>query len=211
MVEIGSYEVYLFIEHSELQIWRSNCFDMVTKPVSAATQYRKQSAVLKHPPPQKPRPVIWLGLLLTIMLSHTVSAGPTLGEPILGGRLLVANDGYVTAEFLGSDAGYFNSLYLHSPNGAADFLFNKRTPLDVGPVELGWFSAGSELIFRLDVRNTGLSFFTGDAGRNIDGIAHALATTILDDAATYITEVGFEDLRGGGDLDPAHPGGGADR
>ena len=151
--------------------------------------------------PQKPRHLIWLGLLLTIMLSHTASAGPTLGEPILGGRMLVANDGYVTAEFLGSDAGYFNSLYLVSPNESAEFLFKKSTPLNLGPVDLGWFSAGTELIFRLDVRNTGLSFFTGDADRNDDGLAHALATTVLDDAGTYITTVGFEDLFGGGDLD----------
>ena len=115
--------------------------------------------------------------------------------------MLVANDGYVTAEFLGSDAGYFNSLYLDSPDADARFVFDKETPLNLGPVDLGRFAAGTELIFRLDVRNTGLSFFTGDADRNIDGIAHALATTMLDDAGTYITTVGFEDLRGGGDLD----------
>ncbi len=36
---------------------------------------------------------------------------------------------------------------------------------------------------------------------NDDGLAHALATTILDEAGTYITTVGFEDLLGGGDLD----------
>ncbi|MGB5494480.1 MAG: DUF4114 domain-containing protein [Sedimenticolaceae bacterium] len=152
-------------------------------------------------PPQKPRQVIWLGLLLTIMLSHTVAAGPTLGQPVLGGRMLVANDGYVTAEFLGSDAGYFNSLYLDMPDAEDRFVFNKSTPLDLGPVDLGWFSAGTELIFRLAVHNTGLSFFTGDADRNDDGLAHALATTVLDDAGTYITTVGFEDLFGGGDLD----------
>ena len=157
--------------------------------------------MMKVLPPPQPRAVIWLGLLLAIMLNHSVSAGPTLGEPILGGRMLVANDGYVTAEFLGSDAGYFNSLYLDSPDADARFVFDKETPLDLGPVDLGRFAAGTELIFRLDVRNTGLSFFTGDADRNIDGIAHALATTMLDDAGTYITTVGFEDLRGGGDLD----------
>ena len=152
-------------------------------------------------PSQEPRRLLGLGLLLAILFSQTVAAGPTLGEPILGGRMLVANDGYVTAEFLGSDAGYFNSLYLKSPVADARFIFNKRTPLDQGPISLGEFSAGTELIFRLFVHNTGLSFFTGDADRNIDGIAHALATTIRDDAGTYITTVGFEDLYGGGDLD----------
>lgn len=157
--------------------------------------------MIKDLPIQKRRAVIWLGLLLAILLSHPVAAGPVLGEPILGGRMLVKNDGLVTAEFLGSDAGYFNSLYLLIPDAVDRFVFDKRTPLDQGTIPLGEFSAGTELIFRLDVRNTGLSFFTGEANRNIDGIAHALATTIIDDAGTYITTVGFEDLRGGGDLD----------
>ena len=157
--------------------------------------------MIKDVPPQKQRRLLGLGLVLAILLSQTVAAGPMLGEPILGGRMLVANDGYVTAEFLGSDAGYFNSLYLESPVAGARFIFDRRAPLDQGPISLGEFSAGTELIFRLDVRNTGLSFFTGDADRNDDGVAHALATTILDEAGTYITTVGFEDLYGGGDLD----------
>jgi hypothetical protein len=65
---------------------------------------------------------------------------------------------------------------------------------------LGWFAAGTDLIFRLDVHDTGLSYLTGDASRNPDGIAHALATTIFEDDA-YLTTVGFEDLYGGGDRD----------
>ena len=138
-------------------------------------------------PSRMPRRLLGLGLLLAILLSQTVAAGPTLGEPILGGRMLVANDGYVTAEFLGSDAGYFNSLYLESPVAGARFIFDRRAPLDQGPISLGEFSAGTELIFRLDVRNTGLSFFTGDADRNDDGLAHALATTIVDEAGTAST------------------------
>ena len=66
----------------------------------------------------------------------------------------------------------------------------------------GWFAAGTELTFRLDVRNTGISFFTGDGSLNPDGLPHALAITRFDnELRLFVTRVGFEDLRGGGDRD----------
>jgi len=138
-------------------------------------------------------------VLVLSLIAAKAHAGVVLGEPILGGQLLVAEDGYVTAEFLGSNAGYFNTLYL--ADGAGDVrLFDKHTPLGQGPVNLGWFTADTELTFRLAVRNTGLDFYSGAADRNPDGLAHVLATTVLD-AGTLVTTVGFEDLLGGGDLD----------
>lgn len=146
--------------------------------------------------------ITFLLLMLSLMmLARPADAGATLDEPILGGRMLVATDGFVTAEFLGSDAGYFNTLYLDLAGDTDVYLFDKSSSLTQGPIDLGWFTAGTELIFRLDVSNTGESFFTGDADRNRDGLAHALAISILDDAGEYVTTVGFEDLLGGGDLD----------
>jgi hypothetical protein len=138
--------------------------------------------------------------LLLLCLAQVTHAGVILGEPILGGRLLVEGDGYVTAEFLGSDAGYFNTLYLDTPTTISGPLFSKNSPTGVPPIELGRFDPGTELVFRLDVRNTGDSFFTGDADRNVDGLAHASAITLLDDSL-FTTTVGFEDLVGGGDND----------
>ena len=56
--------------------------------------------------------------------------------------------------------------------------------------------------FRLDVLNTGDSFFTGEGLLNPDGLPHALAVTRFDeDLGLFVTQVGFEDLLGGGDLD----------
>ncbi len=56
-----------------------------------------------------------LAFFSTWMLAGTVHAGlileaPDLGVSILGGSMLVADDGHVQAEFLGSDAGYFNTI-----------------------------------------------------------------------------------------------------
>ena len=49
--------------------------------------------------------------------------------------------------------------------------------------------------------DTTLNFFTGSPARNLDGLAHARAITTIALGNSYLTTVGFEDLRGGGDLD----------
>lgn len=139
-----------------------------------------------------------------------------LDTEILGGRLFVAEDGKeVTATFLGSDAGYYNTLYLSSPRVSVDplFIFDRDGIFDQDgeriyhedgePTTLSLgssFGAGEELIFSLYVKNTGNTFYTGDSSRNPDDLAHASAITSLVDGL-YVTEVGFEDLYGGGDKD----------
>ncbi len=142
-----------------------------------------------------------LAFISGLLLAGSVHAGPILDTPILGGSLLVAADGAVEARFLGSDAGYFNTLYLVTGSAlGTNKIFDKKTPFDT-LVSLGNFDAGTELVFRLFVRNTGLNFFSGDPSRNIDGLPHALAVTTLLQNGSYLTTVGFEDLRGGGDQD----------
>lgn len=141
--------------------------------------------------------------LLTLALwvfFNTAQAGAILDTPILGGTLVVANSGQVTATYLGSDAAYISSLYLVSPTGSS-LLFWKGSTVG-GVLDLGTFAAGTELTFRLDVSNTKQSFYTGDGTRNPDGLAHALAVTHFDPASRlYLTTIGFEDLFGGGDRD----------
>jgi len=148
-----------------------------------------------------------LALISTLMLAGTAQASllldnPILDTPILGGNFLVATDGYLVATFLGSDAGYFNTLYLDSPDSSWDAskIFDKSTGYGAS-INLGEFQAGTELIFRLFVAQTGLIFYSGDGSSNPDGLAHATATTTLLDNGIYLTTVGFEDLLGGGDLD----------
>jgi len=129
-----------------------------------------------------------------------------LDTEILGGRFFVANDGDVTAKFLGSDASYFNTLYLSSPvNGDPIFIFDRSysdpDSISLGSLlGLGSFDAGTELVFSLYVENTDKTFFTGNGSNNPDGLAHALAVTSLT-GEDYLTKVGFEDLYGGGDKD----------
>ena len=150
--------------------------------------------------------VLIVGIVIALGVSRPAVAGVILDEPILGGSLLVATDGPVTATFLGSDAGYFNTLYLDLGELGPDHydvqIFDKLSPLNGEFIFEGSFIAGTELIFRLDVSNTGKSFFTGDLLRNPDLLAHAEAITTFDEeSGKYVTRVGFEDLLDGGDLD----------
>jgi Domain of unknown function (DUF4114)/PEP-CTERM motif len=147
-------------------------------------------------------------LLLTLLLAGTVQAGLMLDDSlldtdILGGRFFVADDGAVEATFLGSDAGYFNTLFLYSPAPSVPggiYLFDKDSDYGAS-VDLGEFDAGTELVFRLLVKNTGLNFYSGAGSDNPDSLPHAMAVTTLLSDDSYLTTVGFEDLRGGGDLD----------
>ena len=125
-----------------------------------------------------------------------------LNQEILGGKLFVAEDGDVTATFLGSDASYLNTLYLISPSETFIFDKNSGSPSDESPgfIALGSFDAGTELLFRLDVdvqhdEYIDYKFHTGDGSNNPDSLAHARAVTSLVDGI-YVTEVGFEDLFG---------------
>jgi hypothetical protein len=142
-----------------------------------------------------------VALFFSSIMTGAVNAGVILNTPIQGGALLVATDGNVYAEFLGSSAGYFNTIFLDLPVGSPDVkVYDKYDPVDGSLLDLGYFTEKTELIFRIDVFNTGLSFFSGDSSRNPDGLAHVEAITTLEDGI-YFTSIGFEDLLGGGDKD----------
>lgn len=130
-----------------------------------------------------------VALSLTLGLLVIPSIAQAAG--VLGGNLSVQNDGDVIVTFGGSDAGYTSTLYL----GETAIFSNQAAAGST--VNLGNFAAGTELNFRLEVQNTGNVFFTGAGANNIDGIAHATVENI----GTNLTQVGFEDLLGGGDKD----------
>jgi len=113
-----------------------------------------------------------------------------------GDKIIVATDGEVVAKFLGHTAAYTNDLYLDSPGNSLGIIFtNQTTPVGT-EVSLGNFTAGTELIFRLHVRNTLDDFYTGPNFRNPDGHAHA---DVVQSYGGYddVTGVFFEDLYNG--------------
>jgi hypothetical protein len=131
-------------------------------------------------------------LALTIALcgiSMVARAG--LADP-----MYVQQPGNVTLTYLGYEAAYTNTLWLHSPVRSGPIFVNKTTPL--GSVfDLGFFPTNTPLEFSIVVTNTGHEFYSGAPGSNPDSVAHAM----MDFMSPGLVNVGFEDLWGGGDKD----------
>lgn len=136
------------------------------------------------------------------LLAHVSALANVVGGVSIAGNILVANGGEVKVHFLGGDAGYDSTISLSSPSYSGEFFPNHATA--VGSVQsLGTFSAGTELVFRLYVVNTGNNWYTGPGTRNPDGLVHAGTGNWVADGTIGVngTYVGFEDLFGGGDRD----------
>lgn len=137
-----------------------------------------------------------------IAFSCVLGAGAAQAFPIAapgtGGLVVTASGGEVIATYLGNSAAFSNDLYLVTPtDGTADdiFVFNNHASPVGATANLGTFSPGTELMFRLHVNNTGDDFFTGPASRNPDSNAHARVQADFETAGT--TLVSFEDLFNG--------------
>jgi len=137
---------------------------------------------------------------LALSISGTASAFPIAIAGTEGLPVIVTSTGDVIATYLGNSAGYSNDLLLSMTiigpgldNVPANdvFIFNNHlTPVGT-TFNLGSFAVGTELIFRLHVNNTGHDFYSGDASRNPDGLAHARVQANFGPNTTLVS---FEDL-----------------
>jgi hypothetical protein len=134
-------------------------------------------------------------LVLVAVFARSASAAPVVGAQLFytGGDVTVtslpATSGFVSE--LGIYDSTFNllmAIMLDEPPGVV-VTFNPATDFGI--------AVGSELIFGINVFNTGDQFFIGPGSRNPDNLPHVAVDTI--GATTFI--VGFEDLFNGGDLD----------
>ena len=150
--------------------------------------------------------LIRIHILLIALMAFGTVACPTasMALPILGANVIVNTTGNVTATYLGHSALISNDLYLDSPSNGLGLIFNNHaTPIGT-TFDLGTFTAGTELLFRLYAYESGgadltdREYFTGPASRNPDGIIHAI---VDGQYALNTSYVGFEDLFGGGDRD----------
>jgi hypothetical protein len=120
-------------------------------------------------------------------------AGHAQAAPIAAagteGLSVIATGGEVSATFEGNGGAYTALLYLGS---SSTELFNNQATTPGTVVSLGSFAAGTELVFRMHVNNTGDDFYSGPADRNVDQFAHARAQA---DWLPGITLLSFEDLR----------------
>lgn len=111
----------------------------------------------------------------------------------LGSRFITAG-GNVSIRILPFEADFTDEIRL-LVRGQSRTLATNR---DVGrTIDLGRFAPGTELIFYIHVRDTGLDFFTGPGSRNRDGLTHARVECLGGGRANIY----FEDNLGGGDRD----------
>ena len=145
-------------------------------------------------------------LMLGLLMPRLAEAGP-----IAGGQLF-ATGGEVTVTFLGQSAQFTNHLHLFSASDLSTPLqsdiFINTTAIVGQTVSLGSFAAGTELVFAIQVEQSGMLFFTGPGSRNQDGLAHAAVDDGLPPEfpgygglPAGALAVGFEDIFGGGDFD----------
>jgi hypothetical protein len=122
-------------------------------------------------------------------MATMAQAFPIAAPGTEGLEVIVANTGHVFATYEGNSASYSNDLLLDGV-----FVFNNHTTPVGATVDLGEFTAGTELKFSLFVNNTGYTYFTGPASRNPDLHEHARVQT---DWQPGVTLTSFEDLYSG--------------
>jgi len=140
-------------------------------------------------------------LLCLCLGSLTSVAFPIAPLGTEGLSVLAGGTDPVIATYEGNSAAFSNDLYL-SLDGAGNpgndgnttndlFLFNNHASPVGSTKNIGSFTVGAELIFRLHVNNTRYDYFTGPSGRNPDNKAHA---RVQENWMPNVTLVSFEDL-----------------
>ncbi len=111
-------------------------------------------------------------------------------------RILIAQNACVALKVMPFAATYKNVFWLMGPDGPRSLGLNNQ---NVGQqVTVGYYVAGTELVFAIKVSQTGYTFVTGPASGNPDNLVHAEVTP---GTGNVLYVVGFEDIYGGGDLD----------
>ncbi|MFT5759900.1 MAG: hypothetical protein ACI9LM_004684 [Alteromonadaceae bacterium] len=140
-----------------------------------------------------------LGLLLTLPLAANATFIATTGD---GLGVFASSIDDIIATYKGNTASYSNNLYLVDgiSSGTDLFIFNNHTSSIGDTFNLGSFAIGTELIFRLEVTNTGYNYFTGAGSRNPDSLIHARVQASglpSPEFEAYEVLVSFEDLFNG--------------
>ena len=129
-----------------------------------------------------------LGAVAAIVFGMLVA--PRQAFAVLGGQIF-ATGGAVSVDILSNDAAFINHLFLFPPAEDPKLFIGDNTSVGLH-VDLGTYSAGTELIFGIivdDPGHPGVQYQMGPAGRNPDGDFHGDAVP----GAPGVVTVGFED------------------
>lgn len=128
---------------------------------------------------------------VALAASTSAYAFPIAAPGTEGFLVIAGGGGDIIATYEGNSAAYSNDLYLVN---TGTFVFNNHGNNPGDTKNLGSFAAGTELVFRMHVNNTGFDYFTGPSSRNPDLHTHA---RVQDNWAPGTTLVSFEDLFNG--------------
>jgi PEP-CTERM motif-containing protein len=122
-------------------------------------------------------------LAMALVCAPSASALPMPVHGTEGLTVRVGSASPVVATYQGYSSDYINDLFLlldasgkPGDDGVLsnDLMIFSTASSTIGETRtLGTFLAGTELIFRIHVANTGANYFTGAAGRNPDQRMHA--------------------------------------
>jgi hypothetical protein len=140
----------------------------------------------------------WIKFSLFAGLLAMFHPGQSEAVPIVGAAVIVPQSGNVITTYLGNSALFSNDLYLQSPTGAySTLIYNNHLSPPGTEVNLGFFAAGTELVFRLHVadilRGQDFDYYSGPGASNVDGLGHARVDPQYSFNQTLVE---FEDLYG---------------
>lgn len=146
---------------------------------------------------------IWRGVVFVAFIMGMMGILPvyTHADDITMGGVLVAKPNQpITVTCLGKNAAYTSYLHFYNP-AYKKYEFICNSSENGYKKDLGSFSKETELVFKLNIEDTGYDYYTGPASRNPDNEFHALIRPVPDDIGKDTWYFGFEDLFGGGDRD----------
>lgn len=118
-----------------------------------------------------------------------------------GMQFKAQNDGEIHGYFAGGSADYMNLMSVVIGNNPMSpyNAFHNLSPIGK-EINFGSAYKNEDVTFTLDVISTGNKWYS-DAPRNPDGFNHLFYSSFNLPDGTPALFVGFEDIRGGGDLD----------
>lgn len=139
-------------------------------------------------------------LLLSLAAQADPATYPTPGTEAPSSSFVAAASGELVAYYTGAHGGYTNLVGVRINGVDGPLGLNNQTSAYGDKFVLGTVSAGDSLVFFIDVNN-GAARYYSDKSLNGDGINHAWAQAYAGDALVPAgTNIAFEDLSGGGDL-----------
>ena len=110
------------------------------------------------------------------------------------GLRIVATGGDVVVTFLGPTGAYYDeSSFVISPVGTSGDFFQNHSTVKGAAIDLGYYAAGTEILFGIHVADSGQTYYTGPGDRNPDGDVHAFVQNDWQ-GMSGLTYIGFEDM-----------------